>query len=99
MLKKIKEKIDSVSNATKIKAFSVGSGVGAFLVPIAAHAADSTGLDANTTAALTSGFSNATAAIAVVVAMGVGACVTVIATSGGAKAGLKWVKGAFAKAS
>lgn len=97
MKEKLLKKINSVSNTTKVKAFAIGSSVGAFLVPISAHA--DTGLDATVTSAITTGFSTATSAITTVVGLGVTATVGIIAVSGGAKAGLKWVKGAFAKAS
>jgi hypothetical protein len=93
------KKWNSVSNITKAKAFSIGCGLGTMLLPLAAHADDTTGLDPTVQASIASGFTTAGTAVATIVGLGVVACVGVIATSGGAKAGLKWIKGAFSKAS
>jgi len=49
--------------------------------------------------AITAGFTSAGAMVALVIGAGVAATVSVVALSGGAKAGLKWIKGVFAKAS
>lgn len=99
MKEKLLEKFNSVSNATKVKAFAFGSSVGTLLTSIPAHAADSTSMDPTVQAAISTGFSNAGTQLAVVIGLGVTATVGIIAMSGGAKAGLKWVKGAFSKAS
>ena len=101
VLQKVKNQINSVSTGVKVKAFSVGSAVGAMMIPISAHAAvdPATGLDASVNTAISSGFTTVGLAITTVVGLGIVATVGVIATSGGAKAGLKWIKGAFAKAS
>ena len=45
------------------------------------------------------GFASAGSQVALIVGAGVLASVSVVALSGGAKAGLKWIKGVFAKAS
>ena len=67
-------------------------------VPVFA-AEDAGGLDPAVQASISNGFTSAGKAIAVIVGLGVTATIGVIACSGGAKAGLKWVKGIFAKAS
>ncbi|MFW2503815.1 hypothetical protein OD350_28170 [Clostridium beijerinckii] len=98
MKEKLLEKFNSVSNATKVKAFAFGSSVGTLLTSIPAHAADSS-MDPTVQSAISTGFTNAGTQLAVVIGLGVTATVGIIAMSGGAKAGLKWVKGAFSKAS
>lgn len=49
--------------------------------------------------AITAGFTTAGTNAGLIIGAGVAAAVGVIALSGGAKAGLKWIKGVFAKAS
>lgn len=48
---------------------------------------------------ITKGFTDAGSNVAVIIGLGVTATVGVVAMSGGAKAGLKWIKGVFSKAS
>jgi hypothetical protein len=100
-LQTIKNQFDSVSTSVKAKAFTVGAFIGTTLLPVVAHAADDTtgGLDPTVNTAITNGFTTVGKAIATIVGLGVVAMVGVVATSGGAKAGLKWIKGAFSKAS
>ena len=80
--------------STRTKNVAIGAGVVAGSVasslPVFAD-----GLDP----AITAGFTSASSAVLIIIAAGVGASVAVIGASGGAKAGLKWIKGVFAKAS
>lgn len=101
-LQTIKNQFNSVSTSAKAKAFTVGAFIGTTVLPVVAHAEDATttgGLDPTVKTAITNGFTTVGTAIATIVGLGVVAMVGVVATSGGAKAGLKWIKGAFSKAS
>ncbi|AQR93355.1 hypothetical protein [Clostridium saccharoperbutylacetonicum] len=100
-IQEIKNQFNSVSTSVKAKAFTVGAFIGTTVLPVVAHAEDTTagGLDPTVKTAITNGFSTVGTAIATIVGLGVVAMVGVVATSGGAKAGLKWIKGAFSKAS
>lgn len=88
----------------KVKQLSMGAKTGIIASAlvlgntVAAHAMEGE-LDPTVQTAISGGFTNAGKAIAVIVGLGVTATVGVIAISGGAKAGLKWVKGVFSKAS
>ncbi|MNN67378.1 hypothetical protein D3C81_1830080 [compost metagenome] len=89
-LNNVKEKITSLGTTGKVAI--IGTTV---LTGLTQTAHAETTLDP----AITGGFTQAGATGALIVAAGVAACVGVIAASGGAKAGLKWIKGVFAKAS
>lgn len=64
---------------------------------VSAFASTNTGTGTMDT--ITKGFTDASSSIGIIVGLGVTATVGVIAMSGGAKAGLKWIKGVFSKAS
>lgn len=98
MKQKMLTKIKSMSKNAKTFCITTSAIATSALTVIPVHAAE-TGLDPTVQSAITSGFTNAGQAITVIVGLGVGATVGVIAVSGGAKAGLKWVKGVFSKAS
>ena len=96
MKERLLNQLNSISNSTKVMAIGVGTATTTLLSSIPVHAA---GLDATVETAITTGFTDAGSAIATIVGLGVTATIGIIAMSGGAKAGLKWVKGIFAKAS
>lgn len=90
--------LNVIKNAsTKVKSVAVSSGVvvGTFAVSTVAKA-DTTGatLDPN----IANGFTTAGSQIGLIIGAAVIACVSVIALASGAKVGLKWIKGLFAKA-
>jgi hypothetical protein len=95
VLNNVKERVSNLSAGAKvgITTFAITAGT-----MVQAFAADGD-LDPTVQTAVTNGFTSAGKAIAVIVGLGVTATVGVIAVSGGAKAGLKWVKGIFSKAS
>lgn len=90
-LENAKGKLNNLSTGAKTAIITSSVALG---TSIPAFAAD-TSIDP----AITSGFTTAGAQVAAIIGLGVGATVGVIALSGGAKAGLKWIKGVFAKAS
>ncbi len=94
MRKNLLNKVNSIS--TKTRNFAIGTGVAvSTLVSSLPVLATEPTLDPS----ITAGFTQASATVAVIIAAGVAATVGVVAASGGAKAGLKWIKGVFAKAS
>lgn len=93
MKKAILLKLNSISAKTRNVAIGTGVAVGSALSTVVAHA------DTTLDPSITAGFTSAGAAVLVIIAAGVGASVGVIGAAGGAKAGLKWIKGVFAKAS
>ena len=96
MKKAILSKLNSISTMTKNVAITTGVATGAVLNVVTAHATEGTvTLDPS----ITAGFTTAGTNTLLIIAAGVTACVAVIAAAGGAKAGLKWIKGVFAKAS
>ena len=91
---KLFEKINSVSAKTKNVAIGAGVAVSTLVASVPTFAADPATVDPN----ITSGFTQAGSTTLVIIGAGVAASVAVIAAAGGAKAGLKWIKGVFAKA-
>lgn len=91
---KMLEKVNNLSSKVKTTiatgAITLGTSVFAF--------AD-TPTTQTVTDTISKGFTEAGASVATIVGLGVTATVGVIALSGGAKAGLKWIKGVFSKAS
>jgi len=83
--------LSRVSSKTKNAAIYTGVMVGSTVATVPVFA---DGLDP----AITAGFTSAATTTALVIGAGVAASVGVVALSGGAKAGLKWIKGVFAKA-
>jgi len=86
------KKMGTVTGKVKAIAIATSVCVATVATTVVAHA---DGLDPS----ITAGFTTAGADILLIVAAGVAASVGVIAAAGGAKAGLKWIKGVFAKAS
>lgn len=87
----MKNLLIKMSAKTKNVAIATGVTVGSIVSTIPVFA---DGLDP----AITAGFTSAATTTALVIGAGVAASVGVIALSGGAKAGLRWIKGVFAKA-
>lgn len=100
MKKKFIETFKSVSNSAKSKIICGSTAVSIALVSASpVFAADTTGLNTDVSAALTSGFSNVTTIVTAVVVLAIPTSIGIISLVGGAKTGLKWIKGAIAKAS
>ena len=93
-MRKFTRKLSNVSNRVKTTCV-VASGVAMAIASTIPAFADTATVDSS----ITAGFTQAGATTLVIIASGVAATVSVIAASGGAKAGLKWIKGVFAKAS
>lgn len=87
-----KDKLSNLSTSGKTAIISTAITLGTV---IPAFAAEGDAIDP----AITAGFATAGTQVAAIIALGVGATVGVVALSGGAKAGLKWIKGVFSKAS
>jgi hypothetical protein len=85
--------VKTCSPKIRATALSVGAVVGTFACSTMAWA-DGATLDPN----ISAGFTTAGENVALIIGAGVLASVGVIALSAGAKAGLKWIKGVFAKA-
>ncbi|MGV2642741.1 hypothetical protein GNF86_14910 [Clostridium perfringens] len=90
-LENAKDKLNNLSAGTKTAIVTSSIALGSAMPAFAA--------DATIDPAITSGFTTAGAQVSAIIGLGVAATVGVIALSGGAKAGLKWIKGVFAKAS
>jgi hypothetical protein len=95
LLKGTYQRVKNLSMVAKTGIMATAISLGTTVIT---HAAEGD-LDPAVQTAISGGFTSAGKAIAVIVGLGVTATVGVIAVSGGAKAGLKWVKGVFAKAS
>lgn len=86
-----KDKLNSLSVSAKTAIITSSIALGTVIPAFAA--------DGDIDPAITAGFTSAGTQVAAIVALGVTATVGVVALSGGAKAGLKWIKGVFNKAS
>lgn len=88
------QKVNNLSSKAKTglitSSIILGSAVNAFASPATNQSVTDT---------ITKGFTDAGSNVAVIIGLGVTATVGVVAMSGGAKAGLKWIKGVFSKAS
>ena len=89
-IKNATTKLNSLSSGAKTAIVTSSIALGSSIPAFAAGEVDP---------AITAGFTSAGTQVAAIIGLGVGATVSVIALSGGAKAGLKWIKGVFAKAS
>lgn len=100
MKKRFLETFNSVSNKTKSKIVcvtTVATTAIAYATPV--FAADLSVLNADVQTALTTGFSNVTTIITAIVVLAIPTSIGIISLVGGAKTGLKWIKGAISKAS
>ena len=90
-LENVKERATQLSTTAKTAIITSSIALGSAIPAFAA--------EGDVDPAITAGFTSAGTQVAAIVALGVGATVGVIALSGGAKAGLKWINGVFRKAS
>lgn len=88
-LENTKDKLNNLSAKTKTAIITSSIALGTVVPAFAA--------EGDVDPAIVSGFTSAGAQVAAIVALGVTASVGVIALSGGAKSGLKWIRGVFNK--
>lgn len=88
------KKINALSSKVKTGIITASVVAGTSVSALADTTSNSTVTDT-----ITKGFADAGSNVAVIIGLGVTATVGVVAMSGGAKAGLKWIKGVFSKAS
>lgn len=93
ILDTVKTKVSSISATGKV-VIGTAMTLATTCVTALADGTDTTALDPS----ITAGFTSAGKTVALVIGAGVAATVGVIGLSGGAKAGLKWIKGVFSKA-
>lgn len=91
-MKNLLNKVNAISTKTRNVAIGTGVAVSSVVGSLPVFA------DTTIDPSISAGFTQAGATVAVIIAAGVAATVGVVAASGGAKAGLKWIKGVFAKA-
>jgi len=85
-----KGKLNNLSTGTKTAIITSSIALGTSIPAFAVGEVDP---------AITAGFASAGTTVAAIIGAGVAATVSVVALNGGAKAGLKWIKGVFSKAS
>lgn len=98
MKKKLLDSFNSVSRNAQIKIACCSTVISTAVVSATpVFAAD--GLDATVEAALSTGFTNVAAMVTAIVVLAIPTTLGIISLVGGAKTGIKWIKGAIAKAS